>query len=48
MEELGTHVYPEDQSCVRGFSSKTCITDPVRRALRPWFAEETGPRQWSC
>lgn len=41
MEELGTHVYPENKSCVWGFSSKTCINDPVGRALRPWFAEET-------
>ena len=41
MEELGTHVYPENKSCVWGFSSKTCINDPVGRALRPWFAEAT-------
>lgn len=40
-EEPGTHVYPGNKSCARGFSSKTCINDPVRRALRPWFAEET-------
>lgn len=29
-EEISTHVYPENKSCMRGFSSQTCVN--ARRA----------------
>ena len=47
-EEVGTHVYPENQSCTRRFSSQTCVNARRAGTLALVYRGDCGPMPCSC